>query len=98
MANGKTIEAWGMGGYANIGTGLYALFVNDVTKKRMEARIVHSNYPNRLSEPISIYEFKDFSQGTVFLDMATNSWYMFYRTRKQDKYHVKLAPVRKMRD
>lgn len=97
-ANGKTVDVWGMGGYAKIGTDTYALFLNNVRKRYMEVRFVHTDYPDRISKPIRSYSFEDFMQGTIFLDIETNTWFMFYRAKGDQGYHVKSAPVRKMKD
>jgi hypothetical protein len=96
LANGKTVNVWGTGGYAKIGTDTYALFLNNVRKKHMEVRFVHVDYPDRISKPMRSYGFENFVQGTVFLDHETNTWFMFYRAKGGERYHVKSAPVRKI--
>jgi hypothetical protein len=97
-AGDKDIEAWGMGGYAKVGEGTYALFINNVKKSRMEVRTVDLEFPDRASQPLRVYAFHDFAQGTVLLDRETNTWFMYYRTGNQEKYHAKSAPVRELND
>jgi hypothetical protein len=98
LANGKTVNVWGMGGYAKIGTNTYALFLNNVRKRTMEVRFAPIDNPDRISKPVQKYSFEDFMQGTVFLDNQTNTWFMFYRAKNGGRYHAKSAPVRKIED
>ncbi len=94
LSDGKMIEVWGMGGHAKIGADTYTLFINNVRQSLMEVRVVHLDTPDQLSAPIRKYKFDNFAQGTVFWDNETKIWFMFYRQRNQEKYGVKLAPVR----
>ncbi len=90
-SGGSRIRAWGMGGSARIGPGVYALFLNDVTERKTEVRVVSLDTPNRLSAPIRTYRFDEVVQATVLLDEEANTWLMYYRG--EDAYGVKLASV-----
>jgi hypothetical protein len=92
-ANGKFIAAWGMGGFAEIGDRTFALFISNVRKKCMEVRTVHLDTPDQLSPPVKRYQFAGISQGTVFLDKETITWFLFYRTKTAATYGVKTAMV-----
>lgn len=87
------IRVWGTGGSAKVGPQTYALFLNDVTKPRIEVRIVSLNSPNQLTAPLATYQFKNVRQATVLLDHDTNTWFMYYRNFDQSCYGVKLAPA-----
>ena len=89
----RAIPVWGTGGYAKISPQTYALFLNDVTKSKIEVRIVSLNAPNTLSTPVVTYQFEEVRQATVFLDSETNTWFMYYRNADQSGYGVKLAPA-----
>jgi hypothetical protein len=92
-ANGKSVAAWGMGGFAEIGENTIALFISNVRKKCMEVRTVHLDRPDQLSQPVKRYQFDDISQGTVFLDRETSTWFLFYRTKNPTAYGVKTTAV-----
>lgn len=86
-----SIHAWGMEGSAKIGPDTYALFLNDVTKRRTEVRVVSLSAPYRLSAPVETYQFEEVHQATVLLDEETRTWFMYYRG--ENEYGVKLAPA-----
>ena len=87
------VEVWGMGGSAKVGEDLYALFLNDVKRRRIEVRLVRMDQPDRVSAPIRVFTFDDFSQGTVYLDHESRSWFLFYRTADAAAYRVMTAPI-----
>lgn len=98
VSEGKKVKVWGMGGYAKIGSDTYALFLNNTRKRQMEVRAVHLDSPERLSRVIRRYGFDHFAQGTVLLDDARNTWYMYYRKPTHEGYHLRIAPVRRISD
>ena len=85
------ISAWGTAGHARIGPGKYAIFLNEVTDPRTEVRIMSTDYPDMLSEPVQVYRFDEVQQATVLLDEGTRTWFMYYRGISG--YGVKLAPA-----
>jgi hypothetical protein len=85
------IRVWGMGGSAEVGPDIYALFLNDVTQPKIEVRTVSLDAPHRLSAPVQTYRFDDARQATVLLDRETNTWFMYYRGERA--YGIKLAPA-----
>lgn len=85
------VTAWGMGGYAKVGTDVYALFINDLTVPKIEVRTISLNAPNRASAPIETYQFEEVKHATVLLDEETNTWFMFYQGI--DGFGLKLAPA-----
>lgn len=90
-SGGNSITAWGMGGYAEVGPDVYALFINDVTVPKTEVRTISLNSPNQASAPIETYQFPEVTQATVILDEEANTWFMYYRGL--DEYGLKLAPA-----
>jgi hypothetical protein len=88
-ARGRTVKAWGMGAATKVGDGVYALFLNDVTARTTEVRLVSLDSPNRVSRPVETYRFEEAMQATVLLDEETGTWFMYYRG--EDMYGVKLA-------
>jgi hypothetical protein len=91
VSGGSAISAWGMGGSARIGPDTYALFLNDVSKRRTEVRTVSLSAPHQLSAPVETYQFDDVGQATFLLDEETKTWFMYYRG--EHEYGVKLAPA-----
>jgi hypothetical protein len=85
------VKVWGTAGFGEIAPDTYALFLNDVTQRKMEVRLMTLNQPEQVSEPVVTYRFPDFQQGTVFLDKESNTWFMYYR--RPGGYSVKLAPA-----
>ncbi len=88
---GAHIPVWGMGGQAQVGADRYALFLNDVSDRRTEVRLVSLNAPQRLSPPVETYHFDGVLQATILLDEETRTWFMYYRG--ENEYGVKLAPA-----
>ena len=87
----NSVSAWGMGSAVQVGSDLYALFINEVTERRIEVRLVSLNNPKQLSDPVQTYNFDAAQQGTVLLDEDSNTWFMYYRT--EGGYGVMTAPV-----
>ncbi len=87
----EAVSAWGTAGHARIGPGKYALFLNEVTDSRTEVRIMFTDSPGMLSEPVQVYRFDEVTQATVLLDQGTRTWFMYYRGI--GGYGVKLAPA-----
>ena len=75
MSEAGPVEVWGMGGAAKIGQQHYALFLNDVRRRRLEVRLVDLRQPHRVSAPLRAYTFDDFSQGVVYLDNDSATWF-----------------------
>jgi hypothetical protein len=88
-----TVPVWGTGGYAKIGPETYALFLNDVTKSRLEVRAASLKAPGKVSAPVETYQFDGVRQATVLLDEETGTWFMYYRSQGGGAYGVKLAPA-----
>lgn len=89
----SSINAWGTAGKAKVGPKTYAIFTNWVTNPRTEVRLMSLDAPDRLSNPVEVYRFDDFSQATVLLDEESNTWFMYYRNSDASAYGVKLAPA-----
>jgi hypothetical protein len=92
-ASDGPVSVWGMAGHAKVEDRTYALFLNDVRNPCLEVRTVHLDRPAELSAPIRRYSFDDFSQGTVYLDSDSQTWYLFHRNAAGTAYRVKTAPV-----
>ncbi len=58
-----------------------------------EVRTMSVSDPTTLSAPVEVYQWPDVAQFTVLLDKETNTWFMFYRNRDQNRYGVKTAPA-----
>ena len=82
---------WGMGGSARIAPRRHALFLNNVRRNCLEARIVDLHDPARLSAPVRAYQFPNMSQGTVYRDDSTGTWYLYYRFADNSAYGVRTA-------
>jgi hypothetical protein len=91
VSSGGSITAWGMGGYAEVGDDVYALFINDLTVPKIEVRTVSLDSPNQASAAIETYQFEGVTNATVLLDDETNTWFMFYQ--RTDDYGLRLAPA-----
>ncbi|MGH2538521.1 MAG: hypothetical protein ACRDHL_14115 [Candidatus Promineifilaceae bacterium] len=85
------VSAWGAAGAAEIGPDEYAIFLNDVGRRRMEVRLMTLDAPHRLSRPVASYAFDNATQGTVLLDRPGRAWYLYYRT--EGGYGVRLASL-----
>lgn len=89
----SSINAWGTAGKAKVGPKIYAVFTNLVTDPRTEVRLMSPEAPDKLSDPVEVYRFDDFSQATVLLDEKSSTWFMYYRNSDAGAYGVKLAPA-----
>lgn len=90
--SGSSITTWGMGGGAvSLQDGTYAVFTNDVSTRRMEARIMNPNNPSSFSNPVQTYNFSNFNSGVVYYDTANSTWYLYYRNQDASGYGVKTA-------
>jgi hypothetical protein len=45
--------------------------------------------------PIASYGFENMSQGTLLLDAAAATWYLYYRSPNADAYGVRTAPMKR---
>jgi hypothetical protein len=95
-SNGLAIPVWGPGSSARIGPDTYALFLNDVYRRRspaMEVRVVSLSVPGSLSAPVQTYRFGDVWEGVVYLDESNDRWLMYYRSADHASYGLKVAPA-----
>jgi hypothetical protein len=91
MDGSSRISVWGTAGHARIDDNYYALILNNVRTKRTEVRLTSLDAPDRMSEPIAVYDLGDAQQAVFYLDRDVRTWFMYYRA--PDYYGVKLAPA-----
>jgi len=91
-SDGKRISVWGTAGTVQLDSDIYALILNNVRERRTEVRLVSLQTPNRVSEPVAIYQFDEVQQAVLLLDEERETWFMYYRTH-DNSYGVKLAPT-----
>lgn len=89
---GESISVWGTAGNVKLESDIYALILNNVRERRTEVRLVSLQSPNRVSEPVAIYQFDEIQQAVLLLDEESENWFMYYRTH-ENSYGVKTAPV-----
>jgi hypothetical protein len=87
------VPAWGMAGHAMLDGATCALFISEVGNKTISAYTMDPQVPDKLTGPLETYSFSNMSQGTVFLDGDTGTWFMFYRDQGATAYGVRSAPV-----
>ena len=90
----STISVWGPGGFARVGSDVYALFLNNVYGPDgpvLEVRTVSLDTPDSLSAPVQSYQFDNVWAATVILDDDSNTWFMYYRSADYEHYGVKVA-------
>ena len=90
--NSEPISVWGTAGNIRLDSDIYALILNNVRERRTEVRLVSLQNPNRVSEPVAIYQFDEVQQAVILLDEEKETWFMYYRTHN-NSYGVKLAPA-----
>jgi hypothetical protein len=93
-SNGKPISVWGTAGHIKLDSETYALILNNVRERRTEVRLMSSQFPNILGEPVAVYQFDEVQQAVLLLDTEAETWFMYYRTF-ENSYGVKLAPMEK---
>jgi hypothetical protein len=93
-SNDNTISVWGTAGHVKLASETYALILNNVRERRTEVRLVSSQTPNIVSEPMVVYQFDEVQQAVILLDEEKETWFMYYRTH-ENSYGVKLAPLKK---
>lgn len=96
LSGGDPVPVWGQGGYAKIGPGSYVIFTSNSRNRAgpvIQARMLSLDQPNLLSEPVAEYRFEDASLATVYLDLESMKWFMYYQSADYNWYGVKTAPV-----
>ena len=91
-SNGEPISVWGTAGHIKLDANIYALILNNVRERLTEVRLVSLQTPDRVSEPVAIYQFDEVQQAVLLLDKERETWFMYYRTH-ENSYGVKLAPA-----
>lgn len=96
VAGGTSVAAWGPAGWARLNSSLYALFVASrgdahQTGWHTDAYLVDPASPTTLTGPVQIYDFDNMVSGTVLLDQAAATWYMYYRNADASAYGVRTA-------
>ena len=91
-SDGKSIYVWGTAGNVKLDSDIYALILNNVRERRTEVRLVSMQRPDRVSEPVEVYQFDEVQQAFLLLDEERESWFMYYRTH-ENSYGLKMAPA-----
>ena len=84
----------GGGDPAPIAPDRVALFlVRDFKTWQVEVRTAPVSAPHQLSAPVETYDFPNMLHSLVYLDLETNTWFMYYLNGAGDGIGVKTAPV-----
>ncbi len=72
-----------------------ALFlVRDFEHRCIEGRLIHTDLPAHLSEPVVIYDFGDHWGNTTFLfDQQSGVWFMYQLNLNDDNIYVRTVPI-----
>jgi hypothetical protein len=92
LSGSNMISAWGTAGHVKRSPGEYALILNNVREKRTEVRLISTNAPNKVSEPVAVYQFAEVQQAFILFDADKQTWFMYYRTH-DNQYGVKVAQI-----
>jgi hypothetical protein len=92
LSGSNMISAWGTAGHVKRSPGEYALILNNVREKRTEVRLVSTSAPNKVSEPVAVYQFAEVQQAFILFDEEKQAWFMYYRTY-DNQYGVKVAHI-----
>lgn len=90
-AGRRPVRAWGAGSVLQSPDGSQLLVLNDLGNFVMEARRLSLAAPHRLPLLARSYRLADAHQAAVFLDEASGTWLMYYRSA--DRIGLKVAPV-----
>ena len=84
----------GGGDVVDIGNGNIAVFLfRDFTQKDIEVRTAAKTSPQTLSAVVETYDFANVDHSSVFADVDTSTWFMYYKEPTADAIHVKTAPL-----
>jgi hypothetical protein len=84
----------GGGDPAPIAPDRVALFlVRDFKTWQVEVRTAPVSAPHQLSAPVETYDFPNMLHSLVYLDLETNTWFMYYLNGAGDGIGVKTALV-----
>jgi hypothetical protein len=91
LSDGQPVTVWGTMGHAKISDNTYAIITNNVRQNRTEVRLLTTDQPGKLSQPVVTYPLEQGQQAVLLLDRKKNTWFMYYRSG--ESYGVKLAPA-----
>ena len=91
-SGGNLISVWGTASHLRLDSDTYVVTLNNVRTKRTEIRLLSLHSPNKLSEPLAVYQFDEVQQAVLLLDEENGVWFLYYRTH-ENSYGVKLAPA-----
>jgi hypothetical protein len=91
ISDGQPVSIWGTTGHVKISENTYAIIINNVRENRTDVRLLSTNQPGKLSQPVVTYPLEQGQQAVLLLDQKKNTWFMYYRS--EESYGVKLAPA-----